>query len=82
MLPENLNRHWEKAMIFDLVDELIFIFVSNIPGAPDNLIAAHISNFISKRRDHLAKDIIPPDQDAIRKRVGKFKKKLTNTPTI
>jgi hypothetical protein len=77
MLPDNLNKHREKAMIFELVNELNFIFLNEIPDAPDNLIASHIFNFISKRQNSTLKGVYLPRQDTIRKRVDYLRKKLT-----
>ncbi len=84
MLPydlNKLNKHRAKAMFFDLVTELVSVFLHYGPEAPDNLIASHIFNFISKRQDSTLKGICLPGQDAIRKRVQYLRKKLTTTPT-
>lgn len=56
-------------MIFDLVNELIFIFLKDIPETPNNLTASHIINFIRKRQDSTLKGVYLPGKDTIRKRV-------------
>jgi hypothetical protein len=61
----------EDEMSFDLVEELIRIFLANIPKAPNSLIAYHISKFINERSKDSLKDFPSLWQDTVRKQVEK-----------
>jgi len=69
-----------EEMSFDFVNELIRIFIVNIPQAPDNLIATHITNFINERREHTLKGLPSLWRDTVRKDVEKLRKQAFIIP--
>jgi hypothetical protein len=65
---------------FDVIDELMHIFLKYVAEAPDNLIASHIFEFISVRQDSSLRGIyLPGSPDALRKRIEKQRRLAATT---
>jgi hypothetical protein len=80
LLSEAINKIKEETS-YDLVIELILIFLRHVPQANNNLIASHIYKFINARQDSSLRGVILPAMNtgALFSKVKTERKRLTST---
>jgi hypothetical protein len=80
LLSDTINKIKEETS-YDLVIELILIFLRHVHQANNNLIASHISKFIKARQDSSLRGVILPAMKtgALFSKVKKERKRLTST---
>jgi hypothetical protein len=75
------HKREKQKLSFDLIKELILIFLKNVAGVSIYLIASHIFEFIRVRQGSSLKGVYLPDRDALRQEVKK-QRSLIVTPPI